>query len=288
MSEVPLWGLGSLLGVLAAAALLGVVTRNLDGETAVPLFAVILTVAGLLVAVLQWRHGLAEKGFDALYQRIELANRVRLEAFKEIHSNDEEKVAAEEKELYRFYVFTEIDSLEYSMRRYRSGFGLKADIVDRAVRHFRGRCQNSGVFATTAEACAREGAYFEETKRAVGSILAQAQAEILIERAYEALNAGDFDAALELMHPDVEWSNGVEGGHERGHAALRAHWTRQFAAVEPRVMPKRYDHKGQGRVVVDFEQDVPDLRSGDLADEALRHEYTLSDRLIARMDLHEN
>lgn len=40
--------------------------------------------------------------------------------------------------------------------------------------------------------------------------------EQLLRRAYEAFNARDIDAALALMHLDVDWPNGMEGGRERG------------------------------------------------------------------------
>ena len=40
---------------------------------------------------------------------------------------DEEAVAKARPKRYEFYVYTEIDSLEYAARRYRSGLGLQAD-----------------------------------------------------------------------------------------------------------------------------------------------------------------
>jgi hypothetical protein len=38
------------------------------------------------------------------------------------------------------------------------------------------------------------------------------EAELLLRSVYLAFNAGDIDAAIELMHPEVEWPNGWEGG----------------------------------------------------------------------------
>ncbi len=37
-------------------------------------------------------------------------------------------------------------------------------------------------------------------------------AERLLERIYAAFNARDIDAVLAVMHPNVEWPNGMEGG----------------------------------------------------------------------------
>jgi hypothetical protein len=174
-SNAPVWILVTLLAIAAGSATIGALTRSLTPEAAVGLAAVVLTVAGLLVAVLQWRHGLAEKAFDALYQRIALANQMRLEAFKDLDTDDEQEVARKRPELYRFFVYTEIDSVEYAARRYQFGLGLNADIVDRAVRHFRGRCGDSETFRLTAAKCAEEGAYFDETKEFVKSILDEAR-----------------------------------------------------------------------------------------------------------------
>jgi len=40
--------------------------------------------------------------------------------------------------------------------------------------------------------------------------------EELLRRAYEAFNARDLDAALALMHRDVDWPNAIDGGRVRG------------------------------------------------------------------------
>ena len=175
-SNAPVWALAGLLLIAAGSATVGAATHSLSAQTAVGLAAAVLTVAGLLVAVLQWRLGLSEKAFDALYRRIAMANEMRLEVFKGLSSDSEQAAGGERPELYKFFVFTEIDSLEYAARRYRFGLGVNADIVDRAIRHFRSRC-GSETFRFTAEACAKEGAYFAETKRMVDSIVTKARQE---------------------------------------------------------------------------------------------------------------
>ena len=177
-SDAPVWILVALLAVAAGSATIGAATHTLDAQTAVGLAAAVLTVAGLLVAVLQWRHGLSEKAFDALYERIRLANDMRLQVFKDADSDDESKVARRHRELYRFFVYTEIDSLEYAVRRYRFGLGMSTDIVTRAVQHFESRCRGSELFCRTAEACTgRDDAYFPETKKQVRSIVERVRTE---------------------------------------------------------------------------------------------------------------
>src|SRR6185437_7003692 len=141
-------------------------------QTAVGLAAAVLTVAGVLVAVLQWRAGLSEKAFDALYERIRLANNMWLDVCKDF---DASELEGKPPERYRFWVFTEIDSLEYAARRYRFGLGMNADIVSRAVRHFESRCASDLFRRTALECTSDDEAYFDETKTMVRSIVERAK-----------------------------------------------------------------------------------------------------------------
>jgi hypothetical protein len=50
-----------------------------------------------------------------------------------------------------------------------------------------------------------------------------------LRRAYEAFNARDVDAALALVHSDIDWPNAIEGGRVYGHDGLGAYWAGQFA-----------------------------------------------------------
>src|SRR5919201_3252471 len=56
-SNAPVWALAGLLLIAAGSATVGAVTHSLSAQTAVGRAADVLTVAGLLVAVLQWRLG---------------------------------------------------------------------------------------------------------------------------------------------------------------------------------------------------------------------------------------
>lgn len=176
-SDAQLWLLAALLIAAAASAAIGAATHKLTGQSAVALAAVGISVAGLLVGLLQWRNGLAEKAFDALYARIAMANQMRLEAFGELTNEQEEKVSTDREQPYRFFVYSEIDSLEYAARRYRFGLGLSAHIFYRAVRHFRTRC-TSPTFRRVAESCVKDGGYFEDTKTLVLQLLDPDTAEV--------------------------------------------------------------------------------------------------------------
>jgi hypothetical protein len=170
-SDLPVWILATLLAAAAAVATGAVATHSLSSDVAIGAASAMITVAGLLVAVLQWRAGLAEKALDALYQRIAFANQMRVKASEGLGSDDESEIARERPTDYRFFVFTEIDSLEYAAVRYRFGLGMTDLIADRAVDHFRRRCETSDQFWQTARECVTEGAYFEDTKAIVTKIL---------------------------------------------------------------------------------------------------------------------
>ena len=55
----------------------------------------------------------------------------------------------------------------------------------------------------------------------------------LLTEAYRAFNAREIDAVLAIMHHDVDWPNGMEGGRVHGHEGVRDYWTRQWAMINP-------------------------------------------------------
>jgi hypothetical protein len=111
--------------------------------------------------------------------------------------------------------------------------------------------------------------------------------EILIA-AYREFNARNIDAVLALMHLDVVWPNGMEGGYVHGHDEVRAYWTRQWGIVDPHVDPLKIEGDAEGRVVVEVHQVVRDLAGNILVDTIVHHAYTLHAGLIERMEIHTN
>jgi ketosteroid isomerase-like protein len=109
----------------------------------------------------------------------------------------------------------------------------------------------------------------------------------LLTRAYQAFNARDIDAVLALLHPQVDWPNGWEGGWVHGHQAVRDYWTRQWKAIDPRVDPLRFETEADGRVAVDVHQVVRDLSGKLLADQVIQHVYRIKDGLVERMEIRE-
>jgi ketosteroid isomerase-like protein len=112
--------------------------------------------------------------------------------------------------------------------------------------------------------------------------------EPLLRSAYRAFNARDIDAALELMHPEVDWPNAWEGGRVVGHAAVRDYWSRQFAAISSIVEPQRFTKESDGSITVDVHQVVHAADTGELISETtVHHSYQLRDGMIVRMDVLE-
>jgi ketosteroid isomerase-like protein len=107
----------------------------------------------------------------------------------------------------------------------------------------------------------------------------------LLRRAYAAFNARDIDGALALMHPDVDWPNGMQGGRERGRDAVRAYWERQFDVIDSRVEPEAFEELPDSRVSVRVHQRVRDPDGKVLSDGHVRHVYELRDGLVVRMDI---
>ena len=60
---------------------------------------------------------------------------------------------------------------------------------------------------------------------------------------YNAFNARNIDAVLAVLHPDVDWPNGWEGGRVNGHQGVRDYWTRLWGSLDPRVEPVGYEPK---------------------------------------------
>jgi ketosteroid isomerase-like protein len=106
-----------------------------------------------------------------------------------------------------------------------------------------------------------------------------------IRRLYAAFNRRDIDSVLESLAENVVWANGWEGGHVRGRAAVRDYWSRQFAAIRPRVKPEEITLADDGRVAVLVHQVVWSTAGELLADQRVTHLYRFEDDKIVRFDI---
>jgi ketosteroid isomerase-like protein len=112
------------------------------------------------------------------------------------------------------------------------------------------------------------------------------QAGQLLRDAYRAFNARDIEAAVALMHADIDWPNAWEGGRVLGREAVADYWRRQFESISSRVEPEEFEHAANGEITVLVRQSVNDARTGEgLSEGFVRHRYRFSDGLIVRMDV---
>jgi hypothetical protein len=111
-------------------------------------------------------------------------------------------------------------------------------------------------------------------------------AEDILRAAYTAFNARNVAAALEFMHPEVNWPNAWEGGRVVGREAVAAYWSRQFESILSTVEPERFDHDPDGSTAVTVHQVVRDAKTGEIqSDSHVLHRYRLEDGLVIRMDV---
>ena len=106
-----------------------------------------------------------------------------------------------------------------------------------------------------------------------------------IHKTYEAFNNRDIDATLQLLHPEVQWPNGWEGGWVNGHDEVRKYWTRQWQEIDPKVTPVAITPEEDGRVKVRVHQVVKDKEGTVLTDVFVNHIYTFQNGLVQKMEI---
>jgi len=109
--------------------------------------------------------------------------------------------------------------------------------------------------------------------------------ENLIRQAYSAFNAREIDNVLSLMHPNVRWPNGWEGGYVHGHEEVRDYWTRQWKELDPKVDPIAFRERQDGSLEVNVHQQVKDLQGNSMFDGTVIHVYFFENGLIKTMNI---
>ena len=116
----------------------------------------------------------------------------------------------------------------------------------------------------------------------------------VLERLYERFNARNIDGVMAWLTDDVAWANGMDGGHEHGHAAVRDYWTRQWAMISPHVEPVGFHRAPDGAIVAEVIQTIRDLegrplegQAHGLKDKTVGHAFTFRDGKVARFDIRD-
>jgi hypothetical protein len=105
---------------------------------------------------------------------------------------------------------------------------------------------------------------------------------------YNDFNARRIDRVLSQLCPDVDWSNGMEGGRVSGREAVRDYWTRQFTMLNPRVDPVGFKDESPDSITVNVHQVVHDPAGALIVDQMVDHVYYFRDELIERMEIREH
>lgn len=107
----------------------------------------------------------------------------------------------------------------------------------------------------------------------------------LVRRLYEGFNRREFPTVLAHLDDDVDWANGMDGGHMHGREAVRDYWTKQWAVIQPQVHPLQITKRGDGSTVVEVHQVVRDLEGELLLDRTVRHVFRIEAGLVTRFDI---
>ena len=110
----------------------------------------------------------------------------------------------------------------------------------------------------------------------------------LLNGLYDRFNARDMEAVIAVMHPDILWANGMEGGHVNGHQGVREYWTRQWAVIDPHVEPMTFATGPDRETIVEVHQTVRDLAGQLLSDKVVSHILRIEGGLITRFDIRDH
>ena len=110
----------------------------------------------------------------------------------------------------------------------------------------------------------------------------------LVRRGYELFNRGDIEAALEMLHPEIEWHTyivpGPGGATYHGHDGVRELWAEaQRIFGDFRNVPEQMFEAGD-RVVVFVRVEGVGTKSGAPVEARIAHLQTIRDGKLIRVE----
>jgi SnoaL-like domain len=103
-----------------------------------------------------------------------------------------------------------------------------------------------------------------------------------LQNLYTAFNNRELETIISVMHPDVKWANGVEGGFVYGRDAVREYWTNQYQVIQVQLEPLKFEMDENNRNVVTVHQVVRDLQGNLLVDTTVQQIFTIEDDSLAQ------
>jgi hypothetical protein len=108
-----------------------------------------------------------------------------------------------------------------------------------------------------------------------------------LQNLYEAFNKGELETIISVMHPEVKWANGVEGGFVYGRDAVREYWTNQYKVIQVQLETLKFETDDNNRNIVTVHQIVRDLQGNLLADATIEQIFTIENSLISLYEIGE-
>lgn len=108
-----------------------------------------------------------------------------------------------------------------------------------------------------------------------------------LQNLYEAFNNGEIETIISVMHPDVKWANGVEGGFVYGRDAVREYWTNQYKVIQVQLETLKFETDKHNRDVVTTHQIIRDLPGNLLDDATIEQIFTIENGLISLYEIGE-
>lgn len=109
-----------------------------------------------------------------------------------------------------------------------------------------------------------------------------------LQNLYDAFNKREIETIIALMHTDVKWANGLEGGFVYGRDAVREYWTNQFKDIQPELETLKFETDENSRYIVTVHQIIKDLQGNVLADVTVHQIFTIEDGLISLYEIGES
>jgi hypothetical protein len=136
--------------------------RGLAAADIASVAASLFTADAILVALWQWRAQRREVSLEAYFARLNVPNERRLAYYQQAFALSDvvgkQALANALEQYYIFYVYAELDNLEYAMTKYADG-SMSAELAERAVETFVSRCQQSNDFRKLARIAVTDSGY---------------------------------------------------------------------------------------------------------------------------------
>ena len=105
-----------------------------------------------------------------------------------------------------------------------------------------------------------------------------------IERMYVDFNERNIDSALGHLTKDADWPNGMTGGREIGHDAIRSYWTHQWTVIDSKVTPICINSFDEG-AFVEVRQLFYDLDGKLVSDSIVTHKFIFKSGKVSKMEI---